>query len=385
MVIQIDGSSGVNKGAQLMLVAVLQEIKQKHPDAKIIVNNNYETNKEFIKNLYGNNFRIRRNATFCKIVNKFDLVRVAGWFSRKLARLLTDKNAIKGVDVCLNIGGFQFGDQWDHNDDYVSNWRDYLRKQHLYGTISVFMPQAFGPFYKLGSKNILNVLNENADIIIARDDVSYKYLEAESVDKAKVFQYPDFTASVQPKETEYSKKYSGKICIIPNSKIFKTGTMDRGAYIESILAIVDHVYDNGQEVLLLNHEGVGDLNLCKQISEKSTHELPVITGLDALETKGVIAASYFVISSRFHGVANSLSSCVPCLATSWSHKYQKLLEEYKQEEYLINLSDLDSAYKKIDVFLNKEGNKKTRGILEEMNIAVIAKNREMWDMIWSRV
>ena len=38
MIIQIDGVGKTNKGAHLMLIATLNEIKKQYPDAKVYVN-----------------------------------------------------------------------------------------------------------------------------------------------------------------------------------------------------------------------------------------------------------------------------------------------------------------------------------------------------------
>ena len=298
---------------------------------------------------------------------------------------MTVKHAVRGADVVLDIGGFQFGDQWKHNDDGVSNWKDYLNKLHGFGAKTIFMPQAFGPFKKPGSKKMLQVLNDYADVLIARDDISYGFLIDGGLNSNKVFLYPDFTTSVKPKETEYSTNYSGRVCIIPNSKIFQKGGISKDDYIDAITFVINNVYNKGFEVVLLNHEGKGDYNLCKELAIKTSHILPIVNGLNALETKGMIAASYLVISSRFHGVANSLSSSVPCLATSWSHKYQKLLNEYEQEDCLLDLSDLDKATILIDRMLDAGHNAQTRKQLNRMNTVVQEKNRKMWDMIWNSI
>lgn len=383
-VIQLDGGASTNKGAQLMMVAVIQELKHRFPDAKLIVNNN-NPDEAFIRSLYGNNFKLLRTASFYNIVNKLHLVRLTGRFSKKLSYYFTVKHAVKGADVVLNIGGFQFGDQWNHGDVGTANWKDYLSKLHQYGAKYVFLPQAFGPFEKNGSKKMLKVLNENADILIARDDVSYNYLMAENVDKDKVMLYPDFTASVKGVETEYSKEHKGKVCIIPNSKIIQTGVMDEESYLTAIVKVINHVYEKGHEVVLLNHEGVGDYNLCKTIASKTNNQVAIVTGLNAVETKGMIASAYMVISSRFHGVANSLSSGVPCLATSWSHKYQKLLEEYAQNDNLLDLTNMDKALVMVDKMLDQEQNNKTREVLKERNDMVKAKNQEMWDTLWNKM
>lgn len=384
MVIQIDGGASTNKGAQLMMLAVIQELKHRVPEAKLIVNNN-NPDVSFIRSQYGDNFKLLRKASFYKIATKLHLVKLSRFFSRKLACFFTTKHAVKGADVVFNIGGFQFGDQWNHNDISIADWSDYLSKLHQYGIKTVFLPQAFGPFEKKGSKKMLNVLNEHADLLIARDDVSYNYIMAEDVNKNKVLLYPDFTASVKGVETDYSQQHKEKVCIIPNSKIIQTGVMNKDFYLDSIVKIIEHVNKKGHEVVLLNHEGLGDYELCKTIALRTTHNIAIVTGLNAIETKGMIAASYMVISSRFHGVANALSSCVPCLATSWSHKYQKLLEEYCQNDSLLDMTEMQKALDKIDNLLDQRINDEIRQSLSERNEIVKAKNHEMWDAIWQRI
>lgn len=384
MIIQVDGAGCKNKGAQLMLTAVMQEVKEKFPDAKLIVNSK-NAGEVYIKSYYGNNYIVKRKESFYRLVDKLHLIRLCGLFSRRLTRFITTKHAFKGVDLVLNVGGFQFGDQWNHSNNNVADWRDYLEELHRYGTKTVFMPQAFGPFEKNGSKKMLRVLIEYADLLIARDDVSYNYLIAEGVDKSKVLLYPDFTTLVSGVETVYSKQHRGKVCVIPNCKIIQTGIMDKDTYLNSIVKVIRHIYEKGYGVILLNHEGRGDYNLCKDIACQIPQPVDVITGLNAIETKGIIANSYLVISSRFHGVANALSSCVPCLATSWSHKYQKLLEEYAQEDNLLDLLNLESALTKVDNMLDKEYNNFIRKELSDRNSKVKEKNREMWDKIWVKM
>lgn len=113
--------------------------------------------------------------------------------------------------------------------------------------------------------------------------------------------------------------------------------------------------------------------------------IQVVNGLDAVQTKGVIASSYMVISSRFHGVANALSSGVPCLASSWSHKYQKLLEEFDQGDCLVDLTDMEGTLAKVDRMLDADNNANTRHILKEKTQLLVAKNQEMWDFVWNTI
>ena len=382
MVIQIDGAESINKGAQLMLVAVLQEIKGRYPDATV-VEYSKSPNEKLLRQYFCDNYRLARSKFMQKLITTLHVEKYANFIELKYWYRFTVFRARKGVDVMLNIGGFQFGDQWKHNSDNIRLWRRYLSKLKTYGTKIVFMPQAFGPFEKPGSREILKVLNTYADLLIARDEQSYRYLADGGIDPSKLALYPDFTNPVKGVETPQSQQHQGQVCIIPNNKMLKTGVMQEDAYVTTMAKVIKHITEKGYQTFLLNHAGSGDLALCNKMA--AAQNIPVVKGLNAVQTKGVIAASQMVISSRFHGVANALSSCVPCLASSWSHKYQKLLEEFGQGDCLVDLTDMEGTLAKVDRLLDPETNANTRNTLKEKTQHLVAKNQEMWVFVWETI
>lgn len=382
MVIQIDGAESINKGAQLMLVAVLQQIKERFPEATV-VEYSKSPNEKLLRQYFGDNYRLARSKFMQKMITTLHVEKYANLIELKYWYRFTVFRAKKGVDVMLNIGGFQFGDQWNHNSDNIRLWRKYLSKLKDYGTKIVFMPQAFGPFEKSGSREILKVLDTYADLLIARDEQSFRYLSDSGIDQNRLALYPDFTNPVKGVETPQAQQHRGQVCVIPNNKMLKTGVMQEEAYVTAMANVIKHISEKGYETFLLNHAGSGDLKLCDKMAE--AQNIQVVNGLDAVQTKGVIASSYMVISSRFHGVANALSSGVPCLASSWSHKYQKLLEEFDQGDCLVDLTDMEGTLAKVDRMLDADNNANTRHILKEKTQLLVAKNQEMWDFVWNTI
>ena len=140
---------------------------------------------------------------------------------------------------------------------------------------------------------------------------------------------------------------------------------------------------DGRKVYILNHEGKGDEKIAYQIQEALKGEIEVVTGLNALEVKGLISIAHLVITSRFHGVASALNSCVPCLATSWSHKYAELYKDYGQEDCILPLDNLEQALKKVQEYMAKDKNAEVRQSLLKILPKIQADTHSMWEEIWS--
>lgn len=289
----------------------------------------------------------------------------------------------RGVDVLINIGGFQFGDQWKHNSNKNGSWKWYLSTMKSYGTKIIFMPQAFGPFENKYSKEMVKILDENVDILIAREEVSYEYIKSVGLSKSKLLLYPDFTGLVKEEDSKMADSIENEVCIIPNYQMILQNSKNEDEYLTEITKLINYVRKKGVNVFMLNHEGTLDQILCEKINNKLESKIKILASENALITKGIIKKAYFVISSRFHGVANSLNSGVPCLATSWSHKYKMLLSDFGVSDYVIDYHLCDDTKNKIDSLLNKSTNKKVRNLLTDSKQHIDIKCNEMWNYIWN--
>ncbi|MDR1582593.1 MAG: polysaccharide pyruvyl transferase family protein [Prevotellaceae bacterium] len=135
---------------------------------------------------------------------------------------------------------------------------------------------------------------------------------------------------------------------------------------------------------LLNHEGEKDAYLCKLVNEHLNNFLTIVDHLMALEVKGIISQSYLLISSRFHGVASALNSGVPCLATSWSHKYEELFKDYEQFDCVLDIKNIKKSLKQIEEYLSEQIHEKISCDLKNNIKSFIKdKNKEMWNIVWN--
>ena len=322
MVIQIDKIYKQNKGSELMFIAILEEIKRKHPDAKIVWGRSGKIEFEDRAQLgLWQRFNFRKfGIPFYKIGNLFNID-------------ISNYGLIypnEKIDLVLDAGGFQFGDQWNHTFRDILSVDNYYRNLKKIGAKIVFLPQAFGPFEKKYSKQVINKVIKYSDLLIAREEASHQYLSEVSNHSNKIYCFPDFTNLVEGTvDNIIYNEVNKKVCVIPNRKMFThTSHQESDNYFQFLADLVSQLKQSGKGVFLLNHEDKGDLQICRQLNEETKLNLPIYSGLSAKNLKGIIKVSSLVISGRFHGIASALSQGVPCLATSWSHKYPYLFKDY---------------------------------------------------------
>ncbi|GGZ15396.1 hypothetical protein GCM10007049_04360 [Echinicola pacifica] len=329
-VIKVDGANTLNKGAELMLWSVVQQIKKRSSEIKIVYNTNVPfSDRPNIEKEVG---VIKRPASkYGKIFNAilFRLGYKGTYFSNFYPQ--------NGIDLILDAGGFQFSDQWVYSSKKLDNWKNYYKAHKEKGAKIILLPQALGPFNTDNGRAQAKIIIDYCDVIIAREEKSKKYLLNLGVDPKKVWCYPDFTCITDGIVKQEYSRFNNKVCIIPNKKMNTHHKSNGNSYEEFLLNIINILIAEGEEPFFLNHEGKGDLELCNKLNSKFGNKFEIVNGQNALETKGVIGSSKFTISSRFHGVASALSQGIPCLSTSWNHKYEMLFLEYGITDGVLNM------------------------------------------------
>ncbi|WP_448246078.1 polysaccharide pyruvyl transferase family protein [Thalassotalea agariperforans] len=338
MLIEIKGVQFVNKGAELMLHAILQKAGSIWPDAEFCLAPN-------AMSPYHKRAEVGAYQRLSLKKNVIDLNGLFYFIPTSLRNRIKVKWGIvmePDVDIVLDASGFTYGDQWSTlilKQTAIEAKRLQRKNKHY-----VFMPQALGPFSskenQLAAKNAF----EAAAIVFAREEESFLYAKS-CTENANIIQAPDFTNLVS---TTLDKKYnhlSGKIAIIPNSKMLSSKNKNelwRTNYINIIHQTILAFVEQGEEVFLLNHEGKSDENICQQINSLLSSPLEVVAPESPLDVKAIIGHAKTVVCSRYHGCVSALSQGVPCIATSWSHKYEKLFNEYNVGEFLLS-ADIATA------------------------------------------
>ncbi len=381
--IVLSGINTVNKGAELMLYAILQQIEKKFPDAEVYVPL-YAVRQglPYIKT----NLKLREKpyASLKKIAGKFHIPGILRRLKLPYS-FLVDLHPVKQADLFIDASGLNFSDQWNPSAVAVKDWEISLQGYSKQNTRIVFLPQVFGPVELENTKKLFALLSEYADLIMPREQVSLEYLQNQQVDSTKIFKFTDFTSVVNGSFPSNYEHLRGGICVIPNIRMIDKGGITMGKYIDFLIKVINVSINQGQMVYLLNHEGTGDERLAYECSKKLDGQIEVVTGLNALEVKGLIASSYLCVSSRFHGVASALNSCVPCLSTSWSYKYEELYKDYGMKDCVLNLNSIDASIAQVKEYMGREKNQQTREYLRQQVPMIQKETERMWELIWDKV
>jgi colanic acid/amylovoran biosynthesis protein len=381
MLIEIKGVQFVNKGAELMLYAVLEQIEVIWPGADIALAPNASS-------AYVERARIGAYQKTNWWFNRFDFNGLQYFLPRLLRNYLKQKWGIVtevDIDILLDASGFAYGDQW--SPIKTAHLSRELKRFAKHKKSFVFLPQALGPFTRKADVAYLKAQLPKASLICARESDSFGYVTDIIGANERLRQFPDFTNLVTGIVPENFMNGAQKVLIIPNSNMVGERNSHqpkwRDNYLRVLLDAVVVIRELGLQPVLLNHEGKGDGDLCLQIKEQSPdgENIEYIQESHPLKVKGIIGQSHAIICSRFHGCVSALSQGTPCLGTSWSHKYERLFDEYHRSTQLIapeiTKEQLGSNLRKaID---KKDENDYQRAIIEYKDKAGV-----MWQAVQER-
>lgn len=374
MLIEVKGTGFINKGAELMLIAVLQKVGAAFPEARFVVSPS--ANDDYV--------RRAKLGLYQKVwLQKYGIQwgRLGRMIPKGLRRyygLIIDEE----LDVVLCASGFAYGDQWGEGPtlamaSYVKTWKKL-------GVKIILLPQAIGPFTSRNIRKAFAFVVENADLIFARDDVSYNHVIDLVGEQGNVHQAPDFTNLVSGMMPHDTERFRGRFCLVPNyHMIDKTLANESSLYTSFCARCINCLIKSGHKPFILIHAGKNDMLLAKKIVNESGEEIEIVKEVDVLKIKGILGLCSGVISSRYHGLVSALSQGIPSLGIGWSHKYKMLFEEYGIPDCFLSVSsiELETLCKQIERITSDASRKEI--IANITKAAAIYK--EQAEMMWRKV
>ena len=371
MIVEIKGTQFVNKGAELMLYAILDQVRRRYPDARVTHVPSFESVP------YEKYSRLGIYPKASLLHKGIQLMRPVNLVPKKI-RAAYGVVIDSEIDVVFDASGFAYSDQWGDSSSIVMAKSCKAWKKQ--GTKIVLLPQAFGPFASNKIKDSIKTIADCADLIYTREEVSYEHLVSVTGEQKNIRIAPDFTnllAGLLPAGYDVSNK---EICVVPNYRMIdKTSTDVSKAYLPFLEKCVNYLVDRGQKPFLLIHEGANDLMLAEAIIKNTGKSVPVVQEIDPLKIKGILGASGGTIGSRFHGLVSALSQGVPSLATGWSHKYKMLFHDYDFENGLMDvLSTEDVLIDKLKYLTDSELRQRISTSLIQKSFVQKEKAAQMW-------
>lgn len=372
MSILLTGVGYNNKGAELMLRAMVEHFRFSFSGTRLVCGFSAAYEDRVREGLYQLIDRSRGRAA-----NLFQ------WLPEK-TRSEWGFTLSREINVIVDASGFAFGDQW--SDQYVDAGISSRIKHQKHGAPLILMPQAFGPFTRMNVRRAATELFSHADLIFPRDRESYAYV-TELIPKSdiaeKVHQAPDFTNIVQgfiPQS--FDDNLRGAVGILPNQKmITKNGEEEAEKYIDFLVHVLSRLKSRKISHFILCHQKE-DHEVVDLLRAKGEKMPPIIAESNALFIKGILGTCRFLIGSRFHGLINGLSQGIPCICTSWSHKYKFLFEDYDCLEYLVSeLRDFDRIDGLIESLLTESTYRPLCRNIEACSMKLKDESRKTWQIV----
>ncbi|MBU1695345.1 MAG: polysaccharide pyruvyl transferase family protein [Verrucomicrobia bacterium] len=368
--IEIVGAAFGNKGAQLMLYAAAQHLRHAFGGVRVVVEPGTGTYEERAR--YGLYQKMRERA-YGRMGFLIELL-MHGGYRRKFGMVSEDE-----IDAIIDVSGFAYGDLW--GPEHMEKRSAAVRRWKRRGKKIVILPQTFGPFVIPRVRQAALEILGSADLVFARDRTSYSH--ACGLGITQVQMAPDITHLVSGIVPDCFSPPTPWSCVIPNHQMIRMGASDvRDQYHVFLVNVIQELLARNLHPHVLQHEAKDDSALVAELRSVFGDSVPVLREEDPVRVKGIIGTSFLVVASRFHGLLNALSQGVPALATSWSHKYEELLEDYGCPH---NLLSPDAPAPVIAAKLDELHREPGRTTLVNTMCEAAAAQRQKVSAMWSQV
>jgi len=356
--IVITGGQLFNKGAETMTYLAVDELKQRYPEAQIVVlsTEDYKRPKhekeKYKFEILPRDSHVLFPLTTGKLkargrINQLKtLLKLKNPYFKETNRL---KEILQETIMMVDISGFALSSQFNlgHSLNYVSR----IIIAQKYNIPFYIMPQSFGPFdYDSNVQEVMDdVLSEALSypkVVFAREKEGYHLLKdrynldsnleytMDSVLLNKGMNLENVFTDI-PRIKEYPDAKG--VAIVPNEKTFSHGNKEN--IIETYKAIIDTLLAKNKTVTIVRHS-YEDIEACLLIKDlyKDNEAVQLIEDdMSCIDFDRLVTQFDFIIGSRFHSIVHAYKNAVPSIALGWATKYKELLDEFDQSDYIFDV------------------------------------------------
>ncbi len=331
--ILIRGGNLNNKGAQAMTFTVVHNISRYKPYHDVYL----LSTKDF-----------KRDAMEKEMYN----FKIIPWDRRIRMGVLENENhpyrqIIENTDLIFDISGFGISSQHGPPYYWIYNYFHFIYMAKKFDIPLYFLPQSIGPFdYRSIGLPLFWALQKKyfsyPERIYCREEAGINSIKIFAQDNIRrrhdIVLTDDYDiSSVYTGDIKNIKVKGPAVGIVPNTRI-----SDRVEYEDMInfyKISIKQLKKRGFNIYLIRHsnEDVSIINDLKSLFINDSDVIPITEELYAFELERLIAQLEFMIASRYHSIVHAYRHGVPCMVLGWAVKYQELLKDFEQEDYVFDV------------------------------------------------
>lgn len=366
----ITGGELFNKGAQAMTFITVAEIRKRFPNHAIYLLSEMDLARpETERNKYAFGFTGWYPIKFARCQNNFPLRMLC---KLRNGRELAEAEVVyKNCDAMIDISGYALGSNWSLQNN--SRYLNHLEFAQAFGIPVYLMSQSFGPFTfgadHPGIDARCRKLLPICRAILAREQEGYDAL-VNTYGLTNVRMAPDLVLNNkgidlkhifrEVPELRLPQIAPNSMAIVPNGRNLSVGNAD--AVLDLYCAAIRQGLKQGKTVYLLHH-ATSDANICTRLKAQFAEESRVVVleqEFSCLEFNELVKRFDYMVASRFHSIVHAYKNGVPCITLGWAKKYEDLLAQFEQGDYLFdvrnspNEENLTAAMERLNCFREKE-------------------------------
>ncbi|MGJ8638928.1 MAG: polysaccharide pyruvyl transferase family protein [Opitutaceae bacterium] len=350
----IGASFAGNKGAEAMLLASIDQLQMRWPNAVIHVLS-YLPNEDI--QLERRERVFIHSATPATLVLKWLPISFALRIfpSLKTPLPLKDNATIRSLvqlDAVFDIFGVSFMDsRLKFLPFNVLSLFPFL----LHKVPTIKLSQALGTFSKFINRFTAKILLSRLTFTTARGHRTRSLLDELSIKgaKEKFINASDVAFLLKPSPTLNKISTNQKIIGIIPSLVVDSKLPD---YKERLIEIARRLHQDGWTIHIIAHSWRANVEdrrhndpiVAKPIIQQLTDEgIPtklIGPGLNSVQIRDNIGKCSIVLTSRFHGMIAALATARPPIVVGWSHKYEEVLAPFSLEKYSIAYKDFSAEH-----------------------------------------